>query len=218
MLKVSNVQILKSQSPFERLLELDFVIQPGEILTLMGPSGSGKSTFLNYLLGHLPSAFTASGKIELNGIDISEQRPHLREIGVLYQNGLLFDHLSVFENIALGMREGQSKSERQQTISLLLEKVGLADSATSMPNTLSGGEYIRVALLRTLAAKPKALLLDEPFSRLDAKRRVSVRSWVFEYALLHQIPVLLVTHDEQDAIEAGSRIIDLESSFGYDKP
>ncbi|SET15614.1 ATP-binding cassette domain-containing protein [Thorsellia anophelis] len=212
MLKINQVNIVKRTSPDTAFLTLDVTINPGEIVTLMGPSGSGKSTLLNYILGHLPPAFIASGAIELNGLDITDKSPYLRKIGILYQTGLLFPHLTVFENVALGLSETVSKSERIARISELLDKVGLLHCMNRMPETLSGGEYIRVALVRTLASNPKALLLDEPFSKLDEQRREEVRAWVFDYALIHQIPVLLVTHDKQDAIAAASRIIEINAT------
>lgn len=191
------------------LVALDRMIAPGAVLTLMGPSGSGKSTLLSFLTGTLAPEFTATGRVILDGNDITHLPPHHRRIGLLFQDTLLFPHLSVGGNLAFGLRPGGSRAERRARIEAALAEVNLAGYANRDPATLSGGQKARVALMRMLLAEPRALLLDEPFSRLDADLRGQVRSMVFERARRRDLPVLLVTHDAEDATAAGGEVVSL---------
>ncbi|SPJ24630.1 ATP-binding cassette domain-containing protein [Palleronia abyssalis] len=177
-------------------------IGPGEVLTVMGPSGSGKSTLLSYLVGTLPRAFEGAGGIELNGRKLNGLPTNRRRIGILFQDDLLFPHLSVAGNLGFGVPPGPRK-DRRQTIEAALDEVGLTGFGPRDPATLSGGQKARVALMRTLLARPEALLLDEPFSRLDADRRTRTRDLVFSITRARALPVLLVTHDAEDAAAAG---------------
>jgi len=177
-------------------------IGPGEVLTVMGPSGSGKSTLLSYLVGTLPRAFEGAGGIELNGRQLNGLPTNRRRIGILFQDDLLFPHLSVAGNLGFGVPPGPRK-DRRQTIEAALDEVGLTGFGPRDPATLSGGQKARVALMRTLLARPEALLLDEPFSRLDADRRTRTRDLVFSITRARALPVLLVTHDAEDAAAAG---------------
>jgi len=206
ILKINNLQLSQQNKP---LLSLDEEIQGGEVLTIMGPSGSGKSTLLNWLAGMLPSHFTASGEVYLNDQNITQTASHLRHIGLLYQDPLLFPHLSVEGNIAFAMPKGD-KQTRRQTISEALQQVGLSGMEKRNPQSLSGGQQARVALLRVLLSKPQAILLDEPFSKLDTQLRQETRQLVFEQIKQHRIPVIMVTHDESDAIAAQGKVITLE--------
>ncbi|CAM4064433.1 ATP-binding cassette domain-containing protein [Palleronia rufa] len=191
----------------DMLVQLDAHIAPGEVLTVMGPSGSGKSTLLAFLTGNLAPAFQATGRVVLAGRDITHLPTHERRIGILFQDDLLFPHLSVAGNLGFGMRPGGS--DRRARIDAALEEVGLAGFGPRDPATLSGGQRARVALMRTLLAQPSALLLDEPFSRLDAARRATTRDMVFASARRHDLPVVMVTHDAEDAKSAGGRTITL---------
>ena len=193
------------------LVDISGRIEPGDILTVMGPSGSGKSTLLAYIIGTLDPGFEAEGRVLLNGVDVTALAPEDRHIGILFQDELLFPHLSVGENLAFGLKASvKGKTERTQRIEAALADIGLTGFANRDPETLSGGQKARVALMRMLLADPKALLLDEPFSRLDSERRGMIRSLVFEQARAKGLPVLLVTHDHADARAAGGPIHTLE--------
>ena len=189
------------------LVDISDHVAPGEVLTVMGPSGSGKSTLLSYIIGTLDGAFDAKGRVVLNGADITDLAPEQRHVGILFQDELLFPHLSVGDNLAFGLRASvKGRAARRQRIESALEDIGLAGFADRDPETLSGGQKARVALMRMLLSDPKALLLDEPFSRLDTERRDQIRALVFDQARAKGLPVLLVTHDHADADAAGGRV------------
>ena len=206
-LQIKNLQLYRKDS---LLLSLDEHIMGGEILTIMGPSGSGKSSLLNWLTGTLPSGFTATGAVWLNGENVSHLPAHLRHIGVLYQDALLFSHLSVAGNIAFAMPKNANKKQRMAKIEQALVQVGLAGMGDRHPDNLSGGQQARVALLRTLLSEPKAILLDEPFSKLDTQLRMDTRQLVFEQIRTHKLPTIMVTHDHSDADAAGGRVVHLD--------
>lgn len=192
------------------LLKLDAVVRPGETLTVMGPSGVGKSTLLAYVGGFLGRAFRASGRILLNGRDVTALPPESRGIGLLFQDALLLPHLSVAGNLLIGLgAQVKGRAARNRAVEEALAEVGLEGFAERDPATLSGGQAARVALMRTLLARPEALILDEPFSRLDVPLRAQVRELVFAEAAKYGLPVLLVTHDPADAEAAGGRIVEL---------
>lgn len=193
----------------QMLVEIDHHVASGDVLSVMGPSGSGKSTLLAFLTGMLPPGFRAEGRAVLNGRDLTGLAPEKRRIGILFQDDLLFPHLSVAGNLGFGLRTGR-RCERDERIEAALDEVGLAGLGDRDPATLSGGQRARVALQRTLLAGPDALLLDEPFSRLDAARRDSTRRLVFDTARARGLPVVLVTHDIADAEAAGGTIHRLE--------
>ncbi|MFQ2193573.1 ATP-binding cassette domain-containing protein [Aeromonas jandaei] len=177
-------------------------VAPGEVLTLMGPSGCGKSSLLAALAGVLP----ASGPIRLEGdVILGERRltqlpPQVRRIGMLFQDDLLFDHLTVAENLMFGMPASVKghRARREKAVATLAQ-VDLTSQADKLPGALSGGQKARVSLLRALLAEPEALLLDEPFSRLDKPLRAAFRELVFAQIKALAIPAILVTHDEEDA-------------------
>jgi putative thiamine transport system ATP-binding protein len=194
----------------ERLIEnLSLTVGPGEITTVMGPSGSGKSTLLAFACGTLDPAFTEKGRVILNGIDVTHLPPEERRMGILFQDDLLFPHLSVGENLAFGLPRGLSSDERRARIEAALADADMETFAERDPATLSGGQRARIALLRTLAAEPRALLLDEPFSKLDARLRERFRRFVFQHATEQSLPTLLVTHDPADAAAAGGSVIEI---------
>ncbi len=188
------------------LLELDFEVEPAQVLTVMGPSGSGKSSLLAWMTGNLSPEFTAEGQIMLQGKNLTNVPNHLRNIGILFQDPLLFPHMSVGQNIAFGLG---GRGNRESVIQNALEEVELSGFRNRDPEALSGGQRARVALMRALVARPDALLLDEPFSKLDKQLRESVRTLVFQRVKERGIPMVLVTHDENDAIAAGGPIITL---------
>jgi putative thiamine transport system ATP-binding protein len=189
---------------------LSFEVGPGEIVTVMGPSGSGKSTLLAFIGGFLDRAFTASGEVLVGGEPITRLAPEKRRVGILFQDDLLFPHLSIAENLAFGLapRRG-GRAARRRAVAEALAEAGLTCFEHRDPATLSGGQRARAALLRTLLAEPRALLLDEPFGKLDRALRHEIRAFVFEHARSRGLPMLLVTHDAEDAEEAGGRVISL---------
>ena len=193
------------------LIELDRHVHPGEVLTVMGPSGIGKSTLLAYAAGFLAPAFSTKGRVLVDGEPITELPSHERHMGLLFQDPLLFPHMSVGENIAFALPPGlRGRSARDAAVRDALASVDLAGFAGRDPATLSGGQKARVALVRVLASRPRALLLDEPFSRLDAALREQVRTLVFSMARAGGLPALLVTHDREDARAAGGEVVELD--------
>jgi putative thiamine transport system ATP-binding protein len=194
----------------ERLVSLDAHIRPGEVLTVMGPSGVGKSTLLAFIGGFLGRDFSARGAVELNGRDVMALPPEERGIGLLFQDALLLPHLSVAGNLLIGLSPAvKGRAARQRAVDDALGEVGLEGFGNRDPATLSGGEAARVALMRTLLARPEALILDEPFSRLDQALRGQVRALVFAEARKYGLPVLLVTHDPADREAAGGQVVAL---------
>jgi len=183
-------------------------VAPGQVVTVMGPSGSGKSTLLAWVSGALDPAFRARGRVVLDGADVTALPPHRRRIGLLFQDDLLFPHLSVAENLAFGLPPSlRGRREREARIAEALEEAELPGFGPRDPATLSGGQRARVALLRTLLAEPRALLLDEPFGKLDVALRGRVRDFVFDRVRRRGIPALMVTHDPADAAAAGGPVL-----------
>lgn len=203
-LVLENVSIAQGE---ETLLQVDHRIGPGEVLTIMGPSGSGKSTLLSFVTGTMAPDFRATGRVLLDGHDITNVPPHARRIGILFQDDLLFPHMSVGANLAFGLARGGTRAERVARVDEALTEVGLEGFADRDPATLSGGQKARVSLMRMLLSEPCALLLDEPFSRLDAALRAQVREMVFERARARALPLLMVTHDAEDAAAAGGQVM-----------
>jgi putative thiamine transport system ATP-binding protein len=189
---------------------LDLVVEPGECVTVMGPSGCGKSTLLAYLAGTLDAVFRARGCVRVGDDDLTSLPPERRRLGLQFQDDLLFPHLSVGGNLAFALAsQVRERGERRRRIEQALDEAGLAGFAKRDPATLSGGQRARVTLMRTLLAEPRALLLDEPFNRLDAALRGEIRAFVFDHARERELPALLVTHDVADAEAAGGRVIRL---------
>ncbi|WP_235041281.1 ATP-binding cassette domain-containing protein [Vreelandella profundi] len=189
------------------LLAVDATIAPGEVLTVMGPSGSGKSTLLAYIAGFLEREFTARGDVWLGERSLIKLPAEQRGIGLLFQDPLLFPHLSVAGNLRFGLPK--RAQEKRQQVSQSLARVGLEGFEDRDPATLSGGQKARVALMRLLLSSPQAVLLDEPFSKLDTALRQETRSLVFSQLREAGLPALLVTHDHADADAAGGPVIEL---------
>jgi putative thiamine transport system ATP-binding protein len=189
---------------------LQATVEPGQCLTLMGPSGCGKSTLLAFIAGTLDPVFDAEGQARIGGVDLAPLPPEKRRVGILFQDDLLFPHLSVGGNLAFALPAAiRPQAERRARIDSALIEAGLAGFADRDPATLSGGQRARVALLRTLLAQPLVLLLDEPFNKLDAQLRDDFRRFVFQHAHAHGLPTVLVTHDEVDAQAAAGPVIRL---------
>ncbi|MRS13455.1 ATP-binding cassette domain-containing protein [Enterobacteriaceae bacterium RIT691] len=192
------------------LNNVNFQVENGHILTLMGDSGSGKSTLFAWMVGALPETFRATGELWLNDRRIDRLPTEERQTGLLFQDALLFDPFSVGQNLLLALPASVDRRARREKVEQALDHAGLEGFFSRDPATLSGGQRARVALLRALLAQPKALLLDEPFSGLDATLRDSFRAFVFAEIKRLNIPALLVTHDVAD-IPPGGRCLQLES-------
>ncbi len=185
-------------------LQADFSVMPGERLVIRGASGCGKTTLLRHLAGLEPPP--EKGKILLGGRDVTRELPQNREMGYVAQEPALFESLSLLENAAFGLRmRGFGSRERRAQALPWLERLGLRALADTSVSKLSGGEKSRVAFVRAIVWRPRCLLLDEPFSALDLRLRATIRQ---ELVALHQqwpVPLVLVTHDEEDAREVGTR-------------
>lgn len=172
-------------------------VEPGRIHTIMGASGSGKSSLLSAICGTLSDGLRFTGSVALAGRRIDHLPTEQRHVGILFQDDLLFAHMTVAENLLFAVPAGPA-AERHARVRDGLNDLELRDFAHANPATLSGGQRARVALMRALLADPHALLLDEAFSRLDAQLRERVRQFVFDLVRKRGIPVLMVTHDEAD--------------------
>lgn len=209
-----NIHIERLGRPGRDLVsDLRLEVPPGEVLTLMGPSGCGKSSVLAAIAGTLgtvaegQSALDFKGRIVLDGQDLTRLPTAQRGIGLIFQDDLLFAHLSVAENLLFALPPGPSGARRAEAEQALAE-AGLPGFGDRDPATLSGGQRARVALMRALLARPRALLLDEPFSRLDAALRSQFREFVFGHIRAAHVPAILVTHDRAD-IANPQRVVEL---------
>lgn len=191
------------------LLSINEIIKAGNVLTVMGPSGSGKSSLLAYVAGFLEPVFTATGNVFLNDEIITSLPPEKRKVGLLFQDAMLFPHMSVGQNLnfAISRQKASSKKERFELVEQALDVANLKGYADRDPATLSGGQKSRIALMRVLLSDPHVLLLDEAFSKLDAALRGQIRDFVFKEAKRRNLPVLMVTHDEDDAKAASGKVI-----------
>ncbi len=178
-------------------------VPPGTVHTLMGDSGSGKSSLLAAICGTAAPAVAFEGSIVLDGQHVERWTTRKRRIGILFQDDLLFAHMTVRENLLFAVPAGP-RPQREATVLQALRDLELPDFADADPATLSGGQRARVALVRALLAQPHALLLDEPFSRLDAALRERMREFVFATVRARNIPALLVTHDAADVADAAA--------------
>jgi putative thiamine transport system ATP-binding protein len=197
--------------------DLHLHVPAGEILTLMGPSGCGKSSVLAATAGTLASVSEGlqplqfEGRVQLNGRDLTALPTHLRGVGLVFQDALLFAHMTVAENLLFAVPRTLPLAQRQARVQQALQEAELSGMGERDPSTLSGGQRARVALMRALLAEPQALLLDEPFSKLDTALRAQLRPWVFAHVRERRIPVVLVTHDEQDVADP-QRVVHLRAA------
>lgn len=180
---------------------LHLQIPPGTVHTLMGPSGSGKSSVLAVIAGTLSDGLEWRGQVQLDGRALEALPAQARRVGMLFQDDLLFPHMTVRENLLFAAPRGPAP-ERAHRVQEALASVEMQGYDDADPSTLSGGQRIRIALARALLPQPAALLLDEPFSRLDMALRGRIRALVFAQVAQRQIPALLVTHDPADIASA----------------
>jgi putative thiamine transport system ATP-binding protein len=212
-LELQNVSVSVGDRVLLRSLSL--TIAPGEVVALLGPSGVGKSSLLAFICGVLPAGLAGAGRVLLDGEDLTARPPQRRGIGILFQDDLLFPHLSVGGNLRFGLHASvRSRRERARRVNEALDAIGLAGFADRDPATLSGGQRARVALLRVLLSQPQALLLDEPFAHLDDHTRSVVRQFVFDEVRRRRLPTLLVTHDREDVAAAGGQYLELKPAPG----
>ncbi|NNK13357.1 MAG: ATP-binding cassette domain-containing protein [Desulfofustis sp.] len=198
-LVLDSIEISLNQIPLFTPLSLS--VEPGTIVTIMGPSGCGKSTLLASICGMLDPGFLFTGTITLNNRRLNDIDMEHRKVGILFQDDLLFPHLDVFGNMAFGLPARMNRSEKREHVARSLAAAGLEGFAKRDIATLSGGQKARVSLLRALLAEPEAILLDEPFSKLDDNLRDSIKEFVFEQIGRLNIPALLVTHDRSDSAD-----------------
>jgi len=202
-IRISNVT--KQFGRFVALNDVSLNVPGGELLALLGPSGSGKTTLLRIIAG-LESP--DSGLVEYGDEDVTHVAPRDRQVGFVFQHYALFRHMSVFENVAFGLRvRGEPQEEVQERVRELLHLVRLEGLEKRFPGQLSGGQRQRVALARALAVRPKLLLLDEPFGALDAKVRQELRSWLRQLHHEMHVTTVFVTHDQEEAFEVADHVV-----------
>jgi sulfate/thiosulfate transport system ATP-binding protein len=196
--------ISKQFGDFTALGEVSLEVPEGSLTALLGPSGSGKSTLLRIIAGlETPDA----GSVMIDGVDVSNVAPQKRGIGFVFQHYAAFTHMSVRENVAFGLRiRRRPKAEIRSRVDELLKLVGLTKWSEQRPSQLSGGQRQRMALARALAVQPKVLLLDEPFGALDATVRAELRAWLRRLHDEQGVTTVLVTHDQEEAMEVADRI------------
>ena len=210
MLELRNISLKwfsSKEKPF--IKNLNIKVNNGKILTIFGSSGIGKSSLINVIAGVYESNLLFTGDIILNNKKITNTLPEKRKIGLLLQDGVLFPHLSVEQNLIFGIKKSLTNKEKYLLINEHLIKANMEGFENRYPNTLSGGQKSRVACLRAILSEPDALLLDEPFSSIDPEQRNSFRLFVVNEIREKKIPCILVTHDEGDKLISDYRPLDL---------
>jgi sulfate transport system ATP-binding protein len=207
-MSVTVTRISKRFEKFPALREVSLEVGTGELVALLGPSGSGKTTLLRVIAGlEIPEA----GQVFFAGEDVTDKNAYERRAGFVFQAYALFQHMTVFENIAFGLRV-MSRQKRPNAAAIkkrveeLLQLIQLETYGDRLPSQLSGGQRQRVALARSLAIEPRVLLLDEPFGALDAKVRKELRKWLRHFHDQTHLTTLFVTHDQDEAFELADRI------------
>jgi sulfate transport system ATP-binding protein len=207
-MKIEVRNLTKKFGSFTALDNINLEVRPGELMALLGPSGCGKTTLLRILSG---LDYPDSGRILFDDEDATRQNVRARRVGFVFQHYALFRHMTVFENIAFGLRvrrtKRPSRQEIRERVYHLLKLIKLEGLSTHFPGQLSGGQRQRVALARALAVEPRVLLLDEPFGALDAKVRQDLRRWLRRLHDEVHITSLFVTHDQEEALEVAARVV-----------
>ncbi len=212
-IQIKNVS--KSFGQFHALRDVSLTIPYGELVALLGPSGGGKTTLLRIIAGlDTPDA----GSVILNGRDVSDRNPRDRDVGFVFQHYALFQHLTVFENVAFGLRvrprrTRPSQEQIREKVRALIRLVQLENFVDHYPCQLSGGQRQRVALARALAVEPKILLLDEPFGALDAKVRKELRRWLRRLHEEVHVTTVFVTHDQEEAMEVANQLVIINEGY-----
>ncbi|MCX5241466.1 ABC transporter ATP-binding protein [Streptomyces prunicolor] len=189
-------------------LDVELTAAPGDVVALLGPNGAGKTTALRALAGlvHL-----TDGHLRLDGAELDRTPPESRPVGVVFQDYLLFPHLTALDNVGFGPRcQGATKAESRAVAAEWLDRMGLAEHAGAKPRRLSGGQAQRVAVARALATRPRLLLLDEPLAALDARTRLDVRAQLRRHLAEFEAVAVLVTHDPLDAMVLADRLVVIE--------
>jgi putative thiamine transport system ATP-binding protein len=210
LLELRNISLKwfsSKEKPF--IKDLNIKVNNGKILTIFGSSGIGKSSLINVIAGVYESNLLFTGDIVLNNKKITNTLPEKRKIGLLLQDGVLFPHLSVEQNLIFGIKKSLTNKEKYLLINEHLIKANMEGFENRYPNTLSGGQKSRVACLRAILSEPDALLLDEPFSSIDPEQRNSFRLFVANQVREKKIPCILVTHDESDKLISDYSPLDL---------
>ena len=208
-MSIQAINITKRFGQFLALANVDLEIPSGELVALLGPSGSGKTTLLRIIAG---LEFADAGTVRFDGNDISNQTAQERRVGFVFQHYALFRHMTVFENIAFGLKVRPrqyrpSKNRIRAKVQELLKLIQLETLAQRYPSELSGGQRQRVALARALAVEPGVMLLDEPFGALDAKVRLELRRWLRHLHDEIHVTSVFVTHDQEEALEVADRVV-----------
>ncbi|MEE1675509.1 ATP-binding cassette domain-containing protein [Agarivorans aestuarii] len=199
MLKIENFSLALAKQNL--LSNLTMSVGAGEIVTIMGPSGCGKSSLLAAIAGTLDEGFTCSGSISLAGKSLLDMPQSQRQVGILFQDDLLFPHFNVAQNLQYGLVQSK-QPQAKQVIEQALADAGMPGYQQRDIASLSGGQRARVSVLRSLLAEPKLILLDEPFSKLDKPLRKQFRQFVRDKIEELAIPAILVTHDAEDCLQA----------------
>ncbi len=210
-----SIEVRRVRKSFRNFVALDDVsvsIADGELVALLGPSGSGKTTLLRVIAGLEAPDRHPDSAVLVNGEDMLRGDPRRLRVGFVFQHYALFRHMTVYDNIAFGLTvrprpERPPKREIRERVTELLQLIQLEGLANRFPSQLSGGQRQRVALARALAIEPKVLLLDEPFGALDAKVRQDLRRWLRRLHDELQVTTILVTHDQEEALEVADRIV-----------
>jgi len=208
-MSISISHLNKNFGNFHALQDICLDVKEGELIALLGPSGSGKTTLLRMVSG---LDFPDSGKIEVHDEDMTYHSVKDREVGFVFQHYALFRHMTIFENVAFGLRVKPkavrpSEDKIREKVMELLKLVQLDWVSDRYPSQLSGGQKQRIALARALAVEPKLLLLDEPFGALDARVRKELRKWLRNLHDTVKMTSLFVTHDQEEAMEVADRIV-----------
>lgn len=209
-IEVRNIS--KTFGSYTALQNVNLKVNDGELVALLGPSGSGKTTLLRIIAGLETADHNSGSEILFHDTSVTDRSVGQRQVGFVFQHYALFRHMSVFENVAFGLRvrprkDRPSNSEIADRVNHLLKLIQLERLGARYPSQLSGGQRQRVALARALAVEPRVLLLDEPFGALDAKVRQELRSWLKKLHEEIHLTSLLVTHDQEEALEVADRIV-----------
>ena len=208
-MSIEITSLSKSFGAFPAVSNVNLKVETGEMVAFVGPSGSGKTTLLRIIAG---LEFADTGEIFFSGENVSEKSANERKAGFVFQSYALFNHMTIFDNIAFGLRVAPhgkrlSKEKIRERVLSLLETIQLSGLENRFPVQLSGGQRQRVAFARALAVEPRVLLLDEPFGALDANVRRELRAWLTEFHNKIHLTSLFVTHDQEEAFEVANRVV-----------